>query len=128
MTDFKIGAKYKFNTIAPITLNNYDNVTLTGIIDYDLAIQFEDIIGIHERVKEELGKNIGDISNSNFYVFKSDVGKIILADKWIDMDTVKLIDKVDILVRISNIEETDIYVIENLLRKAGYINVTIVSG
>ena len=127
MTKLKIGGKYSFNTIAPITLNNYNNVTLTGIIDYDLAVQFEDVIGIHEKVKEEVGTDIGDITNSSFYVFKSEVGKLILADKWIVLDSVKTIDKVDITFTVSGVEETDAYVIENLLRKAGYLNVKVIS-
>ena len=126
---FKTGSNYDFNTIAPITLNNYKNVKVSGIIDFDIAVNFEDIIGINEKIKEELGKNISEIETSKFYIFKGfNEEKIILSELWIIPDSIKQIESVNLLVKIKNVEDTDGYVIQNLLRKAGYMNVEIIKS
>ena len=123
---FKTGGNYDFNTIAPITLNNYKNVKVSGIIDFDIAINFEDVIGINEKIKEELGRDITGIETSKFYIFKGfNDEKIILSELWIVPDSIKQIESVDLLVKVKNVEDTDLYVIQNLLRKAGYMNVEI---
>lgn len=123
---FKTSGNYDFNTIAPITLNNYKNVKVSGIIDFDIAINFEDVIGINEKIKEELGRDITGIETSKFYIFKGfNDEKIILSELWIVPDSIKQIKSVDLIVKIKNVEDTDSYVIQNLLRKAGYMNIEI---
>ena len=123
---FNTGSMYTFNTIAPITLNNYTNVKAVGVIDFDLAINFEDVIGINEKVQEEIGKNIEGIEGSKFYIFRGPNNeKIILSELWIVQDSIKQIESLDLLVKIKNVEDTDKVVIQNLLRKAGYLNVEI---
>jgi hypothetical protein len=123
---FETGKVYSFNTIAPITLNNYENVKNVGILDFDLAVNFEDIVGIHEKVKEETGKNIKGLETSKFYVFKGpNDEKIILSDLWVVPDSIKIITALDLLVKIKGVKDTDKPIIQNILRKAGYINVEI---
>ena len=123
---FETGKVYNFNTIAPITLNNYNNVKAVGIIDFDIAVNFEDIIGIHEKVQEEVGYKINNIEGSKFYIFKGPNNeKIILSELWIVVDSIILVESIDLLVKIKNVEDTDKVVIQNLLRKAGYLDVEI---
>jgi len=123
---FETGNIYSFNTIAPITLNNYENVKAVGVVDFDIAVNFEDIIGIHEKVQEEVGTVIEGIEGSKFYIFRGpNDEKIILSELWIVQDSIKLIESLDLLVKIKNVEDTDKVVIQNLLRKAGYLDIEI---
>ena len=123
---FTTGNVYSFNTIAPITLNNYTNVKSSGIIDFDLAIGFEDIIGINEVVQEEIGKPITGIKESKFYIFKGpNDERIILSELWIVLDSIKQIESLNLSVLVRNVKDTDKPVIQNILRKAGYLNVEI---
>ena len=123
---FQTGNVYSFNTIAPITLNNYTNVKVSGIIDFDIAVNFEDIVGIHEKVQEEVGYSIPSIENSKFYIFKGpNDEKIVLSSLWIVLDSINQIESLDLLVKVKGVEDTDKYVIQNLLRKAGYLNIEV---
>jgi len=123
---FKTGGIYDFNTIAPITLNNYKNVKVSGVIDFDIAVNFEDVIGINEKIKEELGKDIQGIESSKFYIFRGiNDEKVTLSELWIIQDSIKQIESMDLLIKVKNVEDTDKYVIQNILRKAGYLNVEI---
>ena len=123
---FNTGGMYTFNTIAPITLNNYTNVKAVGVIDFDLAINFEDVIGINEKVQEEIGHTIEGIEGSKFYIFRGpNDEKIILSELWIVQDSIKQIESLDLLVKVKNVEDTDKVVIQNLLRKARYLNIEI---
>jgi len=123
---FDTGSVYNFNTIAPITLNNYVNVKSTGIVDFDIAVNFEDVVGIHSKVQEEAGTEIPGLEGSKFYIFKGqDDERIVLSELWIVVDSITKIESLDLMVKIKNVEDTDKAIIQNILRKAGYLNVEI---
>jgi len=123
---FKTGNVYTFDTIAPITLNNYVNVKNIGAVVFDIAVAFEDVVGINQKVEEEIGRPIEGLETSQFYIFEGEnKEKIILSELWIVIDSIKQVQSLDLLIKVKNVEETDKYVIQNLLRKAGYLNVEI---
>ena len=126
MVEFKIGNRYKFRTIAPVTLKpEYVNVKLIGTLTFGMAISFTDVTGLHLRVQEEVGRSIKGIENSSFYVFENDdKERVVLSSLWINLDTVESIQEMKLKIEVTINDLTDQYVIENMLKELGYTDVT----
>ncbi len=127
IADFKIGNRYKFRTIAPITLKpEYVNVKLVGTLTFDMATAFTDVTGLHIRVQEEVGRNIRGLEDSSFYVFENDdKERIVLSSLWINLDTVEIVQEMKLKIEVVVKDLTDKYVIENMLKELGYDNVKV---
>jgi len=127
MALFETGKTYSFKTIAPITLNStYTGVTLKAILTYDIAKMYSDVVNTHVKVQEEVGRKIPGLDTSIFYLFENKDGeKVVLSELWIEPTSIQIVTSLSIRVIVNEVDETDKYVIESLLKQAGYTNLTV---
>lgn len=117
-----ISTVYTFNTNAPALLGiEIKNAKLISILDYDTAIIFEDITTKYRQIFPLLPNGTPDDPRSClYYRFKSESGEfIILADQWINMQSVEAIDAVTLQVTIAHAVVDDIRRIRDALNILG---------
>lgn len=120
---FKSGNVYTFNTLSPAflgaTIKNA-RVEVTGMTA-KVARQFEPIDTRHASIYPTLPPGTpNDINSYVFYLFTAENGaKLVLADKWIDPESIVLVQHVKIKVEFPMAALGDDVTIRNALNAAG---------
>lgn len=117
-----ISEVYTFNTNAPALLGvEIKNAKLISILDYDTATIFEDVTTKYRQIYPLLPNGTPDDPRSClYYRFKSESGEfIILADQWINSDSVEAIESVILQVTITDTVVEDIKRIRDALNILG---------
>jgi hypothetical protein len=125
---FELNKVYTFNTLAPGLLGSViKNAKLTGILDFESAIKYDEILFKYRNIYRILPPGTPDRPElCTYYKFKAENNStIILADQWIDESTVTLIESLNLKVTITNLSLADVPRIRNALLALGYTEFTI---
>jgi hypothetical protein len=107
MVDFVIGHKYTFNTRSPVMLGaSVEMVTLSAIADFNTAKEYRNLLvdfrAISPTIKD-LDTKI-KATECQYYIFTTSQGtKLVLADVWIDLSSVKEDSKRSVTIQIPDI-------------------------
>lgn len=124
--DYKLKRLYKFNTIAPTVLGNaYNNMQLTGILTYEEASTYTDILSMHNSIRSVISNTTLPVNASSctFLKFLSqDKNVSIFAMEYLlnveEVTTQKLI------ITVNNYTSSDYTIIRDTLLKYGYDNIS----
>lgn len=131
MYNYQIGTAYNFATLAPAILGSqFNNATLTAIINHDVAAKFENIDQQAQIVYPALPQGTPKDPTSYVYlIFTTSAGTtVILANVWINETTIVVSTTATINVVVSNVTTADVTVIRNMLLNAGYTSITITTS
>jgi hypothetical protein len=119
---FEIGKTYNFVTIDPVTLNgSYTNVKAIANLNFDIAVKFSDVVTIRNKIMQTTGKSLLDPRLATYTMFETQDGeKVVLANDWIDLNSVIEVDAIDMKVYIKNVTTDDLVKIKNILTALGY--------
>jgi hypothetical protein len=120
-----IGKIYTFNTTAPSMLGTtVKNAKLIAIMDYQTAVQYDNIDLKYRSIYPLLPNGTPDRPDSSiYYRFLSESGeKIILADVWIQSDTLETVSHVSFQVTFTDTTYSDITKVKDALNALGYLN------
>lgn len=118
-----INSYYSFSTRAPGILgSSFSNLKLASIMTFDLANKFINVMSMHANIYPVLPEGISDNPESyTYYLFKTESnGELILADVWIDQNTVIEKGSQSLVIEIPRVTNTDIIRINNTLNMMGY--------
>ncbi|WP_233875053.1 phage DNA polymerase-associated SH3 family protein [Paraburkholderia adhaesiva] len=132
--DYQIGQVLTFDVYpAPVLGNNFQNVTVQGILNQESANQVVDTVGLHIKVWPWLEPQgtPNDPSQYNYIKIKTQSGSVTaLGMPWINESTIQAITSQTITALISNVTASDIQGVQNALISNGYtaIDVSISSA
>jgi len=117
-----IGKIYSFNTIAPTVLGDYyENMKL---VRSGLGDQFLDVADLQTKniqVSNLTGTPPDDVTNMLFHMFiNNNNEQIVIANDWIDVNTIRTGSRINLSLVISNITLEDRTVILQTLDRLGY--------
>lgn len=123
---FEIGKRYTFNTLVPSILGDRkDMMKVISICDYTQAMKYADVITKHDIVKPYLTAQLLS-KDLQYVVFRNMADEIeVIAYEYINLDSIKLVEKINLIVEIENISSDDISHISEVIRSAGYDNIKI---
>lgn len=119
---FEVGKVYTFNTLSPTFLGAViKRAKLESIVNSTVARTFDPIDQRHKSIYPTLPNGTPkDLEAYIFYLFKAENGsRLVMADKWIDEESIELIEHVSITVRLPNASLGDDVIIRNALNAAG---------
>lgn len=107
----QLRSTYNLSTLAPTILGaTLKNVKLTSIVDYDVAIRQDTVDRKFKAIYAVLDvKPVNDPTICTYYVFKTEQGtSVILADVWIDMNSVTLVTSQNFRISVTGTSSADI--------------------
>lgn len=120
--NWKIGSKYKFNTIAPSVLGNtFSNLKLLSIMGFEEAVKKQDVITIHNQIKNQVANaNLPNrVQDCTFLYFENAGGdKLVFANEY--LTNVETVTTTTLLITVKNYTGTDLTNITAALNKLGY--------
>lgn len=122
MAQLSVGTSYSFNTKAPSILGaSVKNAKLSAIFDYVSARAFEDIDLKYRRVLPLLPAGTPDsVKSAIYYKFTSENGEnFIMCNQWIDETSLVEVQYVNITVRFTMAQTTDVTAIRDALNSKG---------
>lgn len=121
MTAFTINKSYNFSVYANSVLGtNYRNVKLASILDYHTAMKFANIELLHRQIYPYLPPNtLQDQTKYTYYLFKTDTKDIVLADVWINANSVEETEGLNYTLQLNNITSAQLAIIRDQLRLLG---------
>jgi len=125
---FELNKRYNFTTIAPITLSQfYKNMkVIAANMNFKVAVKFSDVITTRQKIIRETGKNLLDPHIVSYTMFENEAGEtVILADDWIDPNSIVLVETVDLTIKLPNVTTDDMIKIKNILSALGYKNIEV---
>lgn len=131
MYNFVIGNVYTFGTRAPSLLGAlFENVTILGIVDYNIATTFRNVDLDHKRIYPLLPNGTVDNPKKFTYILvKAESGQTtVLAYEWIDDSTIELVDSVTLTVTIPNVNSADAAKVRDALSLLGFLQFTITAS
>lgn len=126
---FTLNKTYSFNTIAPGILGaSFDSMKVIGIINYEEASRFEDIISIHSKIVNTV-PNVSlpmSYQDCTYIKFETSSGlKKILALEYIDLDSVQEKQTKQLVITVNNYTLSDATTITNMLKDAGFWDIKV---
>jgi len=122
---------YNFETISNTILKpEYKDLKVVGFGGFRQALKYSgvmnDVTTIREQLVMETGINLIKATDAKYIMFEDKYGnELVLAEDWINLDTVTLVTSVDLNIKITNITSDDTPIILNTLRAMGYENIEI---
>lgn len=115
-------SKYNFNTLVPSILgDNYTNMELIATFTYETAINFGDIVTVHNDVLTEIPNLPANPADLNYLYFKDVNGnKTLFAKEWLDEASITEVGSIGITVELVNMTTADITRIRNKFIELGY--------
>lgn len=120
---FEINKVYTFNTKAAAILGAmFKNAKLLGIMDYTTALSYDTIDLKYRSIYPLLPIGTPDQPKSCiYYRFQSESGeRIILADQWIDMASIDVIDHINFKVTVNQASTQDMTRVRDALLALGF--------
>lgn len=125
---FELKKVYNFD-VYPATIlgNDFQNVTIMAVMDYESAIQLADIPARHVNVFPYLPSGTPDDPAMYDYVkIKTASGEnTILGIPWINLDTLTLVQSLTIVATIDGVSGADVERVRVALVQNGYNNLDI---
>lgn len=128
MSELAIGKVFNFNTTAPAILGTeIKGAKLIAIVNYGTAIKYENILTKYRTIYPLLPSGTPNKpENCIYYIFISSLGDtIVFADQWIDLNTVEVIEHINVNIVMNNLSLTDIPRIRNALNALGFTDYAI---
>jgi hypothetical protein len=125
---FEIKGVYNFDVYPTAILgDDFDNVTILAILDYETALQTADIPAIHTNVFPYLPSGIPDDPSQYDYVrIRTASGSAtILGIPWINLDTLELVESRRMTVKIEGVSSSDVERVRIALVQNGFNNLEI---
>ena len=126
---FDLFGSYNFSTISNTVLKpDYKDMKVVGFGGFRQAIKYSgvmnDVVAVRKQLTVETGINLID-SNKAKYIFMEDKygNEIVLAEDWINLDSVISIEAMDLSISIKNVTSDDTAIIVNTLKAMGYNNI-----
>lgn len=119
----EIGKIYTFNTLSPVFLGAViTRAKLKSIVDADMARRFAPIDQLHAQVYPTLPVGSPkDVNASVYYVFEGqNKTNIVVAEGWIDLTSLEVVEHINITVRIPQASLGDIEKVRIALSAAGF--------
>ena len=120
---FELNKVYSFNTLSPVFLGNRVDRAKARIIgcSANMARKFASVDHMWRSIYPTLPTGtVNDVERAIWYVLEGQNGsEIVLCDKWIDQDSIVLIDHVQITVSFPTASMGDADIIRNALNAAG---------
>ena len=130
-TNFAVGTAYSFSTITtPLLQDQYNNITLLGEMSFELAVGAgsgsQNLAALAAAIYPSLPSTTSsDPSTYTYLVFKLLNGsKVILAEEWINQNSVVVSAVQTLIATIPNIGSSDQSKISTMLSQAGYSGAT----
>lgn len=125
---FELKKVYNFD-VYPSTIlgDDFRNVTILSIMDYESALQLADVAAIHVNVYPYLPTGLPDDPSQYDYVrIRTASGQsTILGISWINLDTVELVESRRMTIKIDGVGSSDIERVRLALVQNGYNNIEI---
>ena len=125
---FELKKVYNFD-VYPSTIlgDDFKNVTILSIMDYESALQLADVAAIHVNVYPYLPTGLPDDPSQYDYVrIRTASGQTtILGISWINLDTVELVESRRMMIKIDGVSSSDIERVRLALVQNGYNNIEI---
>ncbi len=125
---FELKKVYNFD-VYPSTIlgDDFRNVTILSIMDYESALQLADVAAIHVNVYPYLPAGLPDDPSQYDYVrIRTASGQsTILGISWINLDTVELVESRRMTIKIDGVGSSDIERVRLALVQNGYNNIEI---
>lgn len=121
-TKLEQGKVYNLSTRAPSILGaRLERVTLIGILTYEIAQKFENINLQYRQIYPLLPPGTPDtVKACTYYLFRtSSDSQVVLADQWINMDSVTLVDGINFQVTFHQRSISDVNRIRDILNAMG---------
>lgn len=125
---FEIKGVYNFDVYPTAILgDDFSNVTILAILDYETALQTADIPAIHTNVFPYLPSGIPDDPSQYDYVrIRTASGSAtILGIPWINLDTLELVESRRMTVKIEGVSSSDVERVRIALVQNGFNNLEI---
>lgn len=118
---------YDFNVYPSIIGTVFKNVTVLGLLTYELASNYGDLVSWHQQYYPYLPDGTPDDPELFEYLLvRLESGeKTVLATSWIKLNTVTLTNKFSVQVVMENINSSDIIRIRDVLTVNGFHSYTI---
>ena len=117
---FDLFSVYSFTTLSPAILGGqYKTMKVVGILDYEAASQYRDVLGVNEQVLPDLN-NPPIPEEQEYILFENGDNKLILSKSWIDPPSITQDADVTINIVISNASVNDKDILRGLLKGLGY--------
>jgi hypothetical protein len=126
---FEIKGVYNFDVYPTVILgDDFNNVTILAILDYETALQTADIPAIHTNVFPYLPTGIPDDPSQYDYVrIRTASGAAtILGIPWINLDTLELVESRRMTVKIEGVNSSDVERVRIALVQNGFSNIEII--
>ena len=112
MVNLVIGKTYTFNTRSPVMLGaSVERVKLSAVADYNTAKEYRNLLVDFRAISPtvtDLDANIR-ATDCQYYIFTTaDGSKLVLADVWIDLESVKEDSRTSVTLHIPDISETSL--------------------
>lgn len=123
MYPYKLKSSYSFNTFAPAVLGNrVKNAKLLAILDFDVASNYTTPNISHATIYPYLPSGtVDDPQSYTYLLFQTDQNtKIVLANTWIQENTISEQTNTKLTIVIENISTGDEIKIRDNLLLAGY--------
>lgn len=122
---FQMGKMYTFNTKAPAILGAIiKNAKLVAMLDYTSALVYENVELKYRSVFPLLDFGTPDLPEASiYYRFQMPSGeKIIIADVWIQNETVEVVGHINFQVMFAEAALSDMTKVRDALNVMGYTN------
>lgn len=125
--EMKIKGIYNFATKSPAILGNqFTNMKVRGIMDFEEGVKYRDIATLHSTVKSSIPGIADDVKDLTFILFETlDGENVLLAKEYINADSVVQVQTVNVRAEINNVTTEDITIIKTKLQELGYTNFTV---
>jgi hypothetical protein len=118
-----INSYYSFNTKVPGILGeSFNNLKLVSVMTYELASNYINVVSMHANIYPALPQGIPDNPESyTYYLFKTESNtNVVLADVWIDDNTITEKGSQSMVVEIPRVTNSDIVRLNTVLRTMGF--------
>ena len=120
---FELNKVYSFNTLSPVFLGNKIERAKAMIVGCSASIarKFAPVDHLWRSIYPTLPPGtVNDVEQAVFYVFEGqNKTEVVMCDKWIDTESIVLIDHVQITVSFPTANMGDADIIRNALNAAG---------
>lgn len=129
MYNFTIGGIYTFDTVAPALLGTtIKNARLLALLDYEVAVQFDNIDVRHAAVRPLLpaGSAFDNPKAFSYLYLISETGtRIVLAYPWIKEETISKTTNQSVVITVNDATANDAIRIRQMLALSGYHSVSL---
>jgi hypothetical protein len=100
------------------------NAKLIGILNYDSAMLYDNIFLKYRNIYPLLPNGTPNSPETSvYYLFESQSKeKFVMADVWIQEDSIQIVENISLRIIISNAQLSDIIVLRNMLNAGGFLS------